>query len=109
MNTEIIVALIALATSVIVAIIEAVATKDRKRAKEEMEKSRARAELRAEESRLAMQMMDATMQLSIANCNALCGGHNNGNVEEAKEAAKRAQANYHNFLAKIATETVVKI
>lgn len=109
MQTEVIVALIALTTSVIVAVIEAVATRDRKQAKEEMERSRARAELRAEESRLAMQMMDATMQLSIANCNALCGGHNNGNVEEAKEAAKQAQANYHNFLAKLATEAVTKV
>ena len=50
------------------------------------------AELRRKESLLSLEMMDATLQLSIVTSNALTGGHNNGNVERAREAAKTVGA-----------------
>ena len=71
-------------------------------------KAEARAELRQRESRLSMDMMDATLQLSVANCNALCGGHNNGNVEAAKTAAEKAKAAYDEFLREVAAHEVGK-
>lgn len=55
-----------------------------------------------------MAMMDATLQLSVACCNALCGGHNNGNVEAAKQAAEKAKNNYDDFLHKVTSRQVGK-
>lgn len=93
---------------ILVAIIEAVAARDRKRVRESHEKQEKRAEIRAEESRLAMQLMDATLQLSIVNANAVTGGHNNGNVERARKAADKAQKEYHAFLEKVASGALTR-
>lgn len=102
--------------TVLVAIIEAFATIDRRRAtqdresaKEERERTEKRATRRAEESRLSMKMMDANIQLSIVNANALVGGHNNGNVERARKAAEDAQNEYEAFLQRIASEQLSKV
>ena len=46
-------------------------------------------------------MMDATLQLSIVTSNALTGGHNNGNVERAREAAKTVGAKYADFMREV--------
>lgn len=94
--------------AVIVTIIEVIATRERKKTQQFTEEIGAIMERRAEESKLSMQMMDATMQLSIVSANALSGGHNNGNVEAAKEAAERAQEEYQNFLRKVASEAMNK-
>lgn len=55
-----------------------------------------------------MQMMYATLQLSIVTANALTGGHNNGNVEQAKLAAQTAEADYQKFLQKVAASAINK-
>lgn len=95
-------------SAVAVAIIEAIAAKDRKQTKIQREKQEKRAAQRAEESRLSMQMMDATLQLSIVTANALTGGHNNGNVERARVAAQKAQDEYEKFLQKLASNELAK-
>lgn len=64
------------------------------------------AELRQEESLLSLRMMDATLQLSVVTSNALTGGHNNGNVERAREAAQRVAEDYEDFLRKITAHEV---
>lgn len=92
--------------TVIVAIIELLAAKDRKRTKKFTEDLEKRAALREEESRLSMQMNYATLQLSIVTANALTGGHNNGNVEQAKMNAQKAEADYQHFLQKVAASTI---
>lgn len=97
----------ALAT-IVVAVIELVAHKDRKKTQafnEEMEKN---SEFRKEESRCSMQMMYATLQLSIVTANALTGGHNNGNVEQARLEAQKAESEYQRFLQKVAATTITK-
>lgn len=97
----------ALAT-IIVAVIELVAHKDRKKVQkfnEEMEKN---AEFRREESQCSMQMTYATLQLSIVTANALTGGHNNGNVEQARLEAQKAESEYQRFLQKVAATTITK-
>ena len=65
-----------------------------------------REELRKEESRVIMQMIDSTMELSTACCNALCGGHNNGNVEQAQRKADKARADYEAYKTKVVAEVL---
>lgn len=85
--------------TVTVAVVEALAARDRRRAK-------LREDRRAEESRLSMQMMSATLQLATVTANALTGGHNNGNVERAKSAAEKAEKDYQSFLISVAAKEV---
>ena len=89
------------AATVMVAIVEALAARDRKRAN-------LREDRRAEESRLSMQMMSATLQLAIVTANALTGGHNNGNVERARKAAEEAEQEYNTFLQRLAASEIAK-
>ena len=96
------------AAAVIVAIIEAIAARERKRARRRDEDMHERSERRAEESRLSMAMMSATLQLSIVTANALTGGHNNGNVEAAKAAATEAEAEYQAFLQRVAAAEIAR-
>jgi len=94
--------------TLLVAIIEAVAARERRDIRSENAKADTRAALRAEESRLSMQMMSATLQLSVVTANALTGGHNNGNVERAKSSAEEAMNEYSAFINKVASKVVSK-
>ncbi len=75
-----------------------------------VKKSNARAErhakLRERENMLLLTMVDATMQLSVVSSNALTNGHNNGNVEKAREAARRAAEDYENFMREVTAHEV---
>lgn len=93
---------------VIVALIEALATRDRKKVKHYNEKAEERASQRAEESKLSMQMMSATVKLALVEAEAMTHGHLNGNVEEAKAAALKAQSDYEAFLVRIASKELAK-
>lgn len=86
--------------SIVVIIVEAIAAKGRKDAKEKEKR-------RQEEMRLSMQMMSATLQLSVVTANALTGGHNNGNVERAKAAAEKAESEYQAFLQETSAHVIV--
>lgn len=66
-----------------------------------------RNERRKSENLLCLELIDATMELSIACCNALTGGSNNGNVEEAKSKAKKARDKYKDFERKVLAEEIV--
>ena len=87
--------------TIIVAVIEARAQKDRKTA-EEREKKREKSNL------LSMKMQDANMQLTIVTANAVTGGVNNGNVEKAKKAAEDASVEYAAFLREVVAHEVAK-
>ena len=108
MILEIISIVLSSLTMIIVAIINTRATQDRKVTEERNRKADELASKREKESRLSMQMMDATLQLSVVTANAVLGGHNNGNVERAKQAAEKAQAEYLQFLQEIASHEVAK-
>lgn len=84
--------------AIVVAVIEWRASQDRKILKKAQAEAEIRAQQREKESRLSMQMMDATLQLSVVTANALTGGHNNGNVEAARKAAEDASRAYKQFL-----------
>ena len=70
------------------------------------EKAEKRDKRREKESLLSMRMMDATMQLSIVSANALTHGHNNGNVEQAREAAAKAREDYEQFLREVTSQSL---
>ena len=96
------------ASAIVVAIIEALAARDRSRAKKQAETLKRHEQQRAEETRLAMAMNSATLQLCVVTANALTGGHNNGNVERAREAAQEAEA-YNQFIQRLAANQVAKL
>lgn len=55
-------------------------------------------QLRRRESLLSLEMMDATLKLSIVTANALTGGHNNGNVAIARQRAGDVSEKYEEFM-----------
>jgi len=87
----------ALAT-VIIAIIEALAAHERRENSKERKATEERAEVRKKESRLSMDMMYTTSEMCDVLCIALQGGKTNGNVEEARDKAKKAREAYTDFL-----------
>ena len=72
---------------IVVAIIEAVSLRDRKKAKAEQERIERRAQLREKESRTSMELMSATCALSLVVAKKVTGMHTNGDVEEAMDKA----------------------
>lgn len=58
------------------------------------------------ESRLAMSMMAASIELGDITAIALQGGHLNGNVEAAREKAAKAKTEYEKWLMDIAAENI---
>ena len=96
------------AAAVIVAIIEAIAARERKRAKNAEARVDRRAQRRAEESRLSMRMMDASLELGVATALAVEQHRTNGELAAAKRAAAEAQADYKRFLEQIAAEQLAK-
>ena len=101
MNVEIVCAVIAGLSAVTVAIIE------RRNAKQN-KKTEARAEQRALESRLSMDLMYANCALSLTTAKKLANMHTNGDVEEAMDAAQKAQDAYNDFLRDTVAHRVTK-
>ena len=93
-------------SAIVVAVVEALAARDRSRAKKQAETLKRHEQQRAEETRLAMAMNSATLQLCVVTANALTGGHNNGNVERARQAAEDA---YNQFIQRLAANQVAKL
>lgn len=98
----IICALIAAASAIAVAVIEARAGRERRQTQK-------RAERRARESRLSMELMSATCELSVVTAIALRDQHTNGTLEPALEKARKAQDDYQNFLKDEAANAVSKV
>jgi len=98
---EIICAAIAAVSAICVAVIERRNFKQNKKIEE-------RAEQRALESRLSMDLMYANCALSLTTAKKLANMHTNGDVEEAMEAAQKAQDAYNDFLRDIVSHKVTK-
>lgn len=95
--------------TVLVAIIELIAAKDRKESKRDQERIKRHEQQRAKETKLQMEMNSATLQLCVVTSNALTGGHNNGNVEKARQAAKDAEEAYNAYIQELAANQVAKL
>lgn len=98
---EIICAVIAAFAAITVAVIE------RRNAKQN-KKIEARAEQRAKESRLSMDLMYANCALSLTTAKKLANMHTNGDVEEAMNAAQKAQDAYNAFMRDMVSHNVTK-
>lgn len=99
---EIICALIAAVATIMAAATARKVSHDAKR-------SEARAERRAQESRLAMELMYATCSLSLVTAKKLAGMHTNGDVEEAMDSAEQAQQKYMDFCREQAAKNFAKV
>lgn len=95
--------------TVLVAIIELIAAKDRKESKRDRERLKRHEQQRANETKLQMKMNSATLQLCVVTSNALTGGHNNGNVERARQSAKDAEEAYNAYIQELAANQVAKL
>lgn len=95
--------------TVLVAIIELIAAKDRKQSKKDYDRLKRHEQQRAKETKLQMEMNSATLQLCVVTSNALTGGHNNGNVERARQAAKDAEDAYNAYIQELAANQVAKL
>lgn len=95
--------------TVLVAIIELIAAKDRKESKRDQERLKRHEQQRVKETKLQMEMNSATLQLCVVTSNALTGGHNNGNVEKARQAAKDAEEAYNAYIQELAANQVAKL
>jgi len=93
---------------VLVSIIEARATIDRRDRAAEKAKNDKRAALRAKESALSMQMQSAALDLADATALAVQQGKCNGEMSRAREKAKTTQDNYEEFLQEIGSRETTK-
>ena len=101
--------LISSAAVVLVAIIEAWSLKERKNEKRRRERSERLEQDRARESRLAMQMMDASLELGLATALAVEQHKLNGEMKAAKEKAQAAQEEYRVFVLDIASRQIARV
>ena len=98
---EIICALIASLSTIIVAILSLYI-------KRIMGKMDRRQSLRERESLLNLRLTSAAVKLSIVNANAVMNYANNGNVEEAYTLAKDAEDEYERFQQEVTAHEVGK-
>lgn len=75
----------------------------------EKKKEEETAARREKESRLSMEMIFSTLELSYVTSLAVTGGHINGNVEAAQQKADKAREAYEAFLRDEAARAVATI
>ena len=99
--------------AIAVALIEARASRDRRKHERELERAERRSverqRRREKESRLSMEMMSASLDLAYVTSLAVTGGHTNGNVEAAQKKARAAQEAYDGFLRDETAHAVAKV
>lgn len=105
---EIICAVIAAVSAVLVALVGAKVKQNNEYLRKSDEKRAKRAEIRERQNLLLLKMVDATLLLSIVSSNALTDGHNNGNVERAREAAEEAKEAYETFKMELTAHQISK-
>lgn len=101
-------AIISGAALVLVAIIEALAARDRKHTKEIITESKIRQERREKESRLSMDLMYGVAGLSIDTAKAMRDGHTNGTLEGNLKKCEEARTAYDDFVRSEAAHAVAK-
>lgn len=100
--TSIVTALISAASAIIVAVM---ANSYRKVTAE----TNLKAERRKRESMLSLRMIEATLELALIESEAMTGGKLNGNVEEAKNKAKKAKQEYEAYAKEVLVEELMSI
>lgn len=105
---EIISAVISGATLIIVTLIEARATKERRAAAVDKARTERRARERQEESLLSMELNFANLELSRATAIAVEKQKINGEMTKARAEAEEAAENYREFIRGLAARQVTK-
>ena len=109
MDIQIELAFIGLVQAIVVAFIGGIFALNSKKNKEAFDKSEeerkkdlskveVRAALRAEESKIIMQMISASMKLGEANMQAIKTGNPNGELDKAMELTQKADQSYQQLL-----------
>lgn len=94
---------------ILIALIEARAARDRKKDTAYKSRTERREKQRAEESRLGMKMMDASLELAVATALAVECGKMNGEMHSAKDSAAQAREEYKTFIQKLASAEIAKM
>ena len=102
------VALIGLLQAVSVVVIGGVFARSARRRKGEDDAAAARNDLRAQENRLSMSLMSASLRLGVATAVAVKDGTINGKMSAALDHAETAQTEYYDFINKTAANTINK-
>ena len=100
--------IISAAALIVVAIIEAMAAKDRRKADADRKEILERAKTRAEESKLSMSLQCSTCELSLETAKALRDGHTNGTMDKRVDDAEKALEAYNKFIQEEAAGAVSK-
>ena len=102
------IAVIGLIQAVVMAILGGLFARDSKKRKDAARVIEARAALRAEESRLSMKLMSASVHLGMATALAMKEGATNGKMESALRNAKETESEYYDFINAIAARSIIK-
>lgn len=94
--------------SILVAWVEARANADRKAAKADKEHTERREARRSEETRLSMELANATCKCALVTAKAVTNQHLNGDVEDAMQEAEEAQGKYQAFIVATAAKQCAK-
>ena len=94
--------------AIIVAVIGGLFTLETKKRKKEHESFQKMHDLRATESKLSMQMMFATMQLSVVTARCVRKEDVNGDLDAARKEAEAAKKEYRNFINMTVAEQLAK-
>ena len=100
--------IISAAALIIVAVIEALAAKDRKKADADRKEILERSKIRAEESKLSMSLQCSTCELGLETAKALRDGHTNGTMDKRVSDAEAALEAYNKFIKEEAARVVSK-
>ena len=107
-QTKVIIAVIGLIQAVVVAFMGLLYRRDSLKRTQMLQNAEVRAALRAEESRLAMELMDAMLKISRATAVAVRNDQSNGEMANALAIVDKTAGKYQNFLQAIAAERITK-
>ncbi len=106
MDDTILIAIIGCFQMIAVAVIGGLFARDSRKRKKQLEDAEVRAALRAEESRLNMKLLSASLGLSVETAHAIKRGHTNGEMEEALGTAEAVKSEYYNFVNSVAAKQI---
>ena len=108
MDMQVEIALIGAFQMIVVAVVGGLFARSSKKQKESLDRAEIRAALRAEESRLSMKLMSASVNLGIATAAAVKDGHINGKMTNAVDEAEKTEQEYQDFIKAIASNQINK-
>ena len=108
MNLSFEIAIIGFFQAVVVAVLGGVFARDSKKRKNAAHAIEERAKVRAEESRLSMKLMSASVHLGMATAIAIKEKKINGQMDSALIKAKETESEYYDFINGVAAGTIIK-